>query len=755
MEFSDKISVKNPSLISSISSDEDTGVLSVVIKPVLDNGQPVKLGHVLNELPAGIIDKGVTGFGGTTLELDCNRPSIVVEPYNYTAGSKSKHRSISNDYEIFWYASIQAMNEVLGWNPVHSNGPNILLELYIEHCKEKQQPPKILVIPDQLQSLKDHIDKLDDYNWTDFHLLFDEIDSMQEQISFRNKMHKITQLHLEHPVEKRTFLSATLSKFHDPQLKEEQYYKFSYEDAEKVSADLIATTGIAKRTAITILERLESNKADKILVAYNHIKGIQNTIEQVLQENSSLKQHIAVLCGTENKKEFDGYTHDINQDTFTLPKQINFITAAYFNGHDILEKAHLISCIDATITSLRLSPRILYQIQGRCRPGTLSQTWVGRFSKPHEKQFTVKVLEDYAALTIKLLEATDDIKSYQDPQISKAGSTIENIFYNGLEDVPSVLAMGKDDQREISYFKIDSLIEDGITRDYLRHPNAFIRISSIFFDATLTATYEQDKDQKKDDPLDVALKANQHFAIDDISTGNVANKDIAAAKKLYNTTTGKQVLEIYQKIQGKEIFLHKNVRKELDSILSSDNARASFRKFYRHVHYHAVFTSDYNDTKHTLLPKTFKEFNSVNKKGLQSFYNNYSTMLKLALPTLNKADRKAVNYLITRPSAMKDVLLTLNTTYKKKVAYYSVKTFDVFGVLNLPITTELNLNLKKTVARKVFLSENNPVQKNVLYWVKTTMSEKEYRKGLKEGFHPEVPTQIAKEIIEGILFKVN
>jgi len=752
MEFSDKISVKNSSLISSINEDEESGLLSVIIKPTLENGQSVKLGHVLNELPAGIIDKGVTGFGGTTLELDCNRPSIVVEPYNYTAGSKSRSPSISNHYEVFWYGSTQAMNEVLGWNPTHSNGPNLFLELYLERCKEKQQPPKILVIPDQLQSLKDHIDKIDDYQWTDFHLLFDEIDSMQEQISFRNTMHKVTQLHIEHPVEKRTFLSATLSKFHDPKLKEEQYYKFSYEDAEKVNVDLIATSGIAKRTSTTILERLENNKGEKILIAYNHIKGILNAIDYLLKEDNGLKKHIAVLCGTENKKEFEGYTHDINQDTFTLPKQINFITAAYFNGHDILEKAHLISCIDANITSLRLSPRTLYQIQGRCRPGTLSQTWIGRFSMPHEKQFKINVLEDYAALTIKLLEATDHIKSYHDPRISAAGNTIENIFYTGLDGVPSVLALDKDNKREISYFKIDSLIEDGITRDFLRHPNAFIRMSKTFFNASLVATYEEDKDQKKEDPLETAIKANHHFAIDDVINGNIASKDITSAKKLYNTTSGKQVIEIYQKIQGKNIFLHKSVRKQLDVILSSDNAKASFKKFYRHIHYHTVFSQDYNDTKHTLLPKTFKQFNQVNKKGLQSFYNNFSTMLEQALPTLSKTDKKAVNYLITRPSAMKDILLTLNTTYPKKVAHYSVKTFDVFGVLNLQITTELKVSFKKTLERKVFLTEDNPFHQKVLYWLKESMKDNEYKRSLKEGFHPELPTQIAKEIIEKSLF---
>jgi hypothetical protein len=277
-------------------------------------------------------------------------------------------------------------------------------------------------------------------------------------------------------------------------------------------------------------------------------------------------------------------------------------------------------------------------------------------------------------------------------------------------------------------------------------------MSKTFFNTSLVATYEEDKDQKKEDPLETAIKANHHFAIDDVINGNIASKDITSAKKLYNTTSGKQVIEIYQKIQGKNIFLHKSVRKQLDVILSSDNAKASFKKFYRHIHYHTVFTQDYNDTKHTLLPKTFKQFNQVNKKGLQSFYNNFSTMLEQALPTLSKTDKKAVNYLITRPSAMKDILLTLNTTHQKKVAHYSVKTFDVFGVLNLQITTELKVSFKKTVERKVFLTEDNPFHQKVLYWLKESMKDNEYKRSLKEGFHPELPTQIAKEIIEKSLF---
>lgn len=49
-----------------------------------------KLSEVMDELPHGIINKNYTGIGGTTLELDCNRNSIVVEPLKETVLAKSQ-----------------------------------------------------------------------------------------------------------------------------------------------------------------------------------------------------------------------------------------------------------------------------------------------------------------------------------------------------------------------------------------------------------------------------------------------------------------------------------------------------------------------------------------------------------------------------------------------------------------------------------------------------------------------------------------
>ena len=49
---------------------------------VLKNG--TWLGDVLEFLPNGIINKGITGIGATTLELNCDRNSIIIQPLKMT-----------------------------------------------------------------------------------------------------------------------------------------------------------------------------------------------------------------------------------------------------------------------------------------------------------------------------------------------------------------------------------------------------------------------------------------------------------------------------------------------------------------------------------------------------------------------------------------------------------------------------------------------------------------------------------------------
>ena len=72
---------KNPNIIS--QKNNETGGIDYVLK----NG--AWLSTVLSYLPNGIINKGVTGIGATTMELNCDRNSIVIQPLKITVDQKS------------------------------------------------------------------------------------------------------------------------------------------------------------------------------------------------------------------------------------------------------------------------------------------------------------------------------------------------------------------------------------------------------------------------------------------------------------------------------------------------------------------------------------------------------------------------------------------------------------------------------------------------------------------------------------------
>lgn len=178
--------IKNSNLIVSHINNE------LVIKNTF-NGNPTKLGHVLNYLPNGIIDKSITGLGGTTLELDCERNSIIVEPLKFTAESKANHPSLNNKYKIFNFA-VPKKSFDLGFMVTDILLPAELEDKfndYLKYCKKNDQPLKFICVSDQLGKLKNYINQIEDLKFEDFHLLIDEIDSMQLQSDFRNVMHYV------------------------------------------------------------------------------------------------------------------------------------------------------------------------------------------------------------------------------------------------------------------------------------------------------------------------------------------------------------------------------------------------------------------------------------------------------------------------------------------------------------------------------------------------------------------------------------
>ena len=122
---------KNPNIIS--QKDNETGGVDYI----LENGS--WLGESFNYLPSGIIDKRETGIGATTLEIECYRHSIIIEPLRITVVEKA-----INNPKVFAYL-------------VEDKKINVKLHEYLrdEKIEHKARMKKILK-PEQFQKWEQH-----------------------------------------------------------------------------------------------------------------------------------------------------------------------------------------------------------------------------------------------------------------------------------------------------------------------------------------------------------------------------------------------------------------------------------------------------------------------------------------------------------------------------------------------------------------------------------------------------------------------
>ena len=173
---------------------------------ILENG--TWLGDSFNFLPAGIIDKRETGIGATTLEIKCNRNSIIIEPLKSTVKQKTERKG-----DVFPYL-------------VENLSVSKDLKDYIK--KQKNKPKKIMLVIDNLERL---INDLGD-NILDYFLLFDEIDFMQGSSSYRQKMELGLDIGKSHG--NFALVSATVIEFSDPEIKDIPRTSFTYESIDKI-----------------------------------------------------------------------------------------------------------------------------------------------------------------------------------------------------------------------------------------------------------------------------------------------------------------------------------------------------------------------------------------------------------------------------------------------------------------------------------------------------------------------------------------
>lgn len=284
------------------------------------------LSGYVTELPSHcLINKGITGCGGTTLELESKRDSIILCPTKNLVTSKS----------------------ALGYFGVDGTVTRRDIELYLMTEKSYK---KIIATYDALEKLMDVIP-----NYHEYFLLIDEYHLLFNDYSFRSKpimfiLNNFTKF------KDWAFMTATPLKeeFILNELKDIEQVTYQWADSTLVNINIRDTCFIQKE----LLNLISLYKDRNLHIFLNSVTTIKNIISKLDTDD------YRIVC-SENSK-----TKITNFSKITSPvKKLNFYTSCAFEGCDIFdENGYTIIISDTTIstTVLDISTKIR-QVCGRIR----------------------------------------------------------------------------------------------------------------------------------------------------------------------------------------------------------------------------------------------------------------------------------------------------------------------------------------------------------------------------------------------------
>jgi hypothetical protein len=683
--------IKDNDLIHKTQEDFDTNTKTFIIKNLNKQNKKTKLGEVFKFLPNGIINKTVTGIGGTSLELDSNRNSIIVQPFNNLAESKSQLKSFENNYKVFFFSSTnfyESKNKSTKKLSTKVNDPITRLKEYIVDCEKNKQPIKIICIINQIQDLYEYLKTVKKHPIDNFYLVLDEIDTLQEHSTFRNEAAKCYNIYKVHSPEKRSMISATLMDFHDEDLKNEPQTIFKYQTSDKPNINLKYTISIKEEAIRTILN-LALTDNNKIVIACNNFNYCDEIIKALIKDDILNKKTIRILCSKnqKSKSKTGGYYGEMLPDGI-LPADINFFTAAYFSGHDINERYHNVILAEKLSSSLRLSPRLIYQITGRCRDekGVLSNTLVFTLNSNVNLKYNIyteKTLIDNVSNLEALFKFTNSIKHQTNKYMKAIVESMENIFYEGTSLVPSVFEKDTGGMPIISYFKVDSRIEEQKTyKLYLNLNNFKKELDKRFKINTSIASYKKGDKKlvfKKDKYNSVKALLGLVKTLDRDMDYSTQIRAIENNIDLPITPIEYLLIKIYKNALNNENINLNKLYKAIDKIINQKqmNARLEeiefFIRFDKFVLIDELFLE--NITTHFPVKEIISIDSLENKTGL------VIKTFKRISKTKGANVKEIINSLIKKPVLFRNSLLQLQKKNLKNLKRFVILGYDKYQIL--------------------------------------------------------------------------
>jgi hypothetical protein len=396
---------------------------------ILENGS--KLGDVIGFLPNGIINKGVTGIGATTLEITCKRHSIIVQPLKVTAQAKAKKHN-----ELIFFDASTTHKE---------------LHKQLQDSLNNQAFPfkKIILVIDNLSKL---VRELGDEIY-EYFILFDEIDFMQGSSTYRSAIEEGVDIAKKH--KNFAFITATYLAHSDPELVDIPITSFRYDNAELIDLEVsyYSSQLDARLKYKATINKLYSylcfaipQSEVKFLVAVNSVKSIQKIADALVSNEIVSKNEISINISqgvADNVQVVEKFSGKFISDD-KLPCRINFITSAYFNGYDIIEEKpyELLLCSSPIKEGLLLTPHEILQIHGRNRvkngisKAILFMHDIKKSELPIEAfaEYAIEGWLDFAHTQLKAANCEYEHQAKYLSKMKNQGQALQKLFESSFEE---------------------------------------------------------------------------------------------------------------------------------------------------------------------------------------------------------------------------------------------------------------------------------------------------------------------------------
>ena len=402
----------------------------------IDKGQ--RLSDIMDEIqPNTILHKTICGIGATTLELETERDSIIIEPnVPVIKGKELKYPTMLGVYE-----GVSTQD----------------IEDYIKG--DEEHPKKIMTTPESFPKIKRAMQKAGTDMYNGYFLLYDECDRLISDVDYRSTMTLPTKDFFK--FKSKAMVSATPIMPSDPRFADSGFETVrivpTYDYRQNM--EVIQTNNVMSvfRTTLGGLD-----DADRVCVFYNSTAGIEKVIGSMgIQEDSF------VYCSTESMDKLKSHDFRNVSDTLTVTggyvqlSRYSFFTSRFYSAVDIeLENEPVV----IMLTELFSAPHTMIdpeteaiQIAGRFRNGYKRLVHITN----HNKKLEYRTKEDMEKYLDSQYEAYMNIHGHY-METGDEGAT--DLYRQALKTVDYSRFMSQEYLRD--FFMLDNAFREELVKSH-------------------------------------------------------------------------------------------------------------------------------------------------------------------------------------------------------------------------------------------------------------------------------------------------